>query len=90
MNPLRLHVVAYVQDAHTGEILQAAMVPVDNTHSIPPQLWYAPLGKQLVLSNLRYSLNPMGHVGLLPPRSVYGDPRRHSCITFFCQSGVDE
>ena len=30
MNPKRLHVVAYVQDAQTGEILQAAMVPVND------------------------------------------------------------
>ena len=29
MNPTRLHIVAYIQDARTGEILQAAMVPVD-------------------------------------------------------------
>ena len=30
MNPTRLHVVAYVQDAQTGEILQAATVPVND------------------------------------------------------------
>jgi hypothetical protein len=29
LNPLRLHVVALVQDAQSGEVLQAAMVPVD-------------------------------------------------------------
>jgi hypothetical protein len=32
IDPHRLHVVAFVQDAHTGEVLQAAMV------SIPPGL----------------------------------------------------
>jgi hypothetical protein len=30
MNPARLHVVAFVQDAHTGDVLQAAMIPVGN------------------------------------------------------------
>lgn len=28
MNPARLHVVAFVQDARTGDVLQAAMIPV--------------------------------------------------------------
>lgn len=28
INPERLHVVAFVQDAHTGDVLQAAMIPV--------------------------------------------------------------
>jgi hypothetical protein len=28
INPARLHVVALVQDAHTGDVLQAAMIPV--------------------------------------------------------------
>ena len=39
MNPTRLHVVAYVQDAQTGEILQAATVPVNDWKN----------GKRLVL-----------------------------------------
>ena len=30
INPYRLHVVAYVQDAESGEILQAAMVPIND------------------------------------------------------------
>ena len=30
INPYRLHVVAYVQDATSGEILQAAMIPIND------------------------------------------------------------
>jgi hypothetical protein len=35
MNPIRLHVVAFVQDAYTGDVLQAAIIPVNSgVHSI--------------------------------------------------------
>ena len=33
MNPNRLHVVVFIEDAHTGEILQAAMVPAESSGS---------------------------------------------------------
>jgi hypothetical protein len=35
MDPRRLHVVAFVQDAHTGEVLQAAMVRVPPGLQLP-------------------------------------------------------
>jgi hypothetical protein len=31
LNPARLHIVAFVQDAKTGEVLQAQMMPVQNS-----------------------------------------------------------
>ncbi|HXC24493.1 MAG TPA: hypothetical protein VNU46_01160 [Gemmatimonadaceae bacterium] len=36
INPQRLHLVAFVQDAHSGAVLQAAMVPVDGRQLILP------------------------------------------------------
>ena len=37
INPMRLHIVAFVQDAHTGEVLQTVMVPVDSRTLVLPE-----------------------------------------------------